>query len=61
MKITRIIKYEGTPEWLEEQLSRSLSDGRKVVKDGTISVLTVGNCAMLEVYKAIEAADEIPS
>ena len=61
MIITRIIQYEGIPEWLEEQLSRSLPDGCKVVKDGTISVLTVGNCPMLEVYKAIEATDEIPS
>ena len=61
MIITRVIQYEGTPEWLEEQLSRSLPDGCKVVTKGTISVLTVGNCAMLEVYKALEANDEIPS
>ena len=61
MIITRIVQYEGTPEWLEEQLSRSLSDGCKVVRDGTISILTVGNCPMLEVYKAIEATDEISS
>ena len=61
MKITRIIEYEGTPDWLQEQLSKSLPDGCKVVRDGTIDVLTVGNCSMLEVYKALEAKDEIPS
>lgn len=61
MIITRVIQYEGTPEWLEEQLSRSLPDGCKVVTKGAISVLTVGNCAMLEVYKALEANDEISS
>lgn len=61
MKITRIIEYEGTPEWLSNQLGRSLPDGYKVVTDGTIYVVTVGNSTMLEVYKAIEESDEIPS
>lgn len=66
MKITRIIEYEGTPEWLEEQLGRSMPDGCRELPKGKISILTAGNKPMLAVYKEIEfnhlkVQDEIPS
>ena len=52
MKITRIIEYEGTSEWLEKQLGGSMPDGVKELPGGKISILTVGNTPMLEVYSA---------
>lgn len=61
MIITRIIQYEGDPEWLIKQIGTSMPDGVKYFPHGSISILTLDNCPMLEVYKALEAKDEIPS
>lgn len=61
MIVTRIVQYEGSASWIEETLGRSLADGTRETKDGTISILTVGNCTMLEVYKALEGEDETDS
>lgn len=61
MIVTRIVQYEGDPEWLKKQLGNSMPDGVKYYPYGSISILTVGNCPMVEIYKAVEVPDEIPS
>jgi len=54
MKITRVITYEGSADDLLDQLSRSLPDGVKYCGKVKISVLTVGNKPLLEVYSSLK-------
>jgi len=41
MKVIRQICYEGSEEWLREQLSRSMPEGVRPLPKGTIEVRTV--------------------
>lgn len=66
MRITRIIEYDGSPEWLEKQLGKSMPDGLNEFSEGKISILTVGNIPMLAVHTDIimcklKVSNEIPS
>lgn len=49
-KVARIIIYEGSDDWLVEQLGGSLPDGTKDCWDGKISVLTIGSSQMIESF-----------
>ena len=49
-RVARLIIYEGTNNWLQEQLSRSLPDGTKDCKDGEITLITIGSSDVLESY-----------
>lgn len=58
MKITRILIYEGYEDFILEQMSRSLPDGvREIGHLNKITVLTVGNTPMLELYKSLEESN----
>lgn len=43
MKVVRILIFDGSPDWLDEQLGRSIPDGVKVITGGNkIKIVTLG-------------------